>query len=81
MLKLKYMNKNLEKHEKTVYKFSLIITTISFIIILVLIAGQIYVRWYINQTFTFLGGYELEALTVSVFALLIGLANAYKPKN
>lgn len=79
MLLFIYMNKSLEKHEKTVYKFSVTISVISIIVITVLIIAQAYVRWYINQTFTFLGGYELEALTISVFALLIGLAHAYKP--
>jgi uncharacterized membrane protein YkgB len=70
-----------EKHEKTVYKFSMAIAIVSMIVIAVLLIAQAYVRWYINQSFTFLGGYELEVLTISVFALLIGLAHAYKPRN
>lgn len=75
------MNKNLEKHEKIVYRFSLLMTAISSVIILALIVAQAYVRWYKNQTFMFLGGFELEILTLSVFAALIGLAHAYKPRG
>lgn len=75
------MDKNFEKHEKMVYRFSLLMSAISAVIILVLIIAQAYVRWFKNQNFTFLGGYELEVLTLSVFAALIGLAHAYKPKK
>ena len=81
VLEYRYMNKNLEKHEKMVYRFSLVTSIISSAIILLLILVQAYVRWYKNQYFTFLGGYELEVLTVSVFALLIGLTHAYKPRG
>ena len=46
---------------------------ISIIIVLAFIALQTYVRWTLNQNFTFLGGFELEALTLAAFALLITL--------
>jgi len=38
-----------------------------------LTVAQAYVRWTINQNFTFLGGFQLEALTAASFALLIAL--------
>lgn len=37
------------------------------------IGFEAYVRWSLNQNFTFLGGWELEALTVSAFGLMFGL--------
>lgn len=46
-----------------------------------LCAVQAYVRWKINQNFTFLGGVELEALTVASFALLIALVVSAKNRE
>jgi hypothetical protein len=40
-----------------------------------------YVRWYVNQNFTFLGGWEMEALTLAVFALLIVLLRISERTN
>ena len=50
-----------------------IILTLSFIAVAVLSIAQAYVRWKLNQNFTFLGGGQLEVLTASTFALLIVL--------
>ena len=57
----------------TVRTVAMTVATISIIVVLGFIAVQTYVRWNLNQNFTFLGGFELEALTVSAFALLIAL--------
>ena len=46
----------------------------SLVAVLAIVGLQVYVRWFINQNFTFLGGGELEVLTVSSFALTLGLA-------
>ena len=78
------MNTNkptLEKHEKLIFCFSVAVSALSLIIVFSFIVAQTYVRWKINQTFTFLGENELEALTVSSFALLIGLLHAYRPQK
>jgi hypothetical protein len=75
------MDKNFEKHERTVYRISMVMSAVASVVILLLIVAQAYVRWFKNQEFTFLGGFELEALTVGTFALLVGLAHAYKPKK
>lgn len=46
------------------------------------IAGlQLYVRWYINQNYTLLGGSELEVLTVASFGLLFGLVYLHHREN
>ena len=47
------------------------ITVVTLLVVFGFVAFQAYVRWAINQNFTFLGGFELEALTVGVFALLV----------
>lgn len=39
----------------------------------VIVAFQLYVRWKVNQNFTFLGGFELEALTIMGAGLLAAL--------
>ena len=49
------------------------VTVLGLVVVFGLIALEVYVRWTANQSFTFLGGGELAALTVSTFALLYGL--------
>ncbi len=43
-----------------------------------LIGFEAYVRWSINQNFTFLGGDELPALTLASFGLLFGLVYLHR---
>ena len=59
--------------EKFIYSAAVTIAAISVLASFALIAAQVCVRWNLNQTFTFLGGFELEALTVSSFSLVIAL--------
>ena len=49
------------------------VTVLGLITVFGLIVLEAYVRWTTNQNFTFVGGGELGALTVSTFALLYGL--------
>jgi len=42
---------------------------------------EIYIRWYVNKDFAFLPGFGLEALTISVFALILGLAYIHRAEN
>lgn len=46
------------------------VIVLSTVIIFVLIVLQAYVRWTTNQGFTFLGGSELETLTLATFGLM-----------
>lgn len=71
----------LKRHEKFIFRFSVTVSLLSLIMILGFICAQTYVRWSINQNFTFLGGSELEILTASTFALLLGLLYAYRPQR
>lgn len=59
--------------EKTVYKVSFIIAWAFVLVIAGFIAAQSYIRWTINQNFTFIGGFGLEALILGTFALIIAL--------
>ena len=59
--------------EKFIYSAAVTIAAISVLASFALIAAQVFVRWNLNQTFTFLGGFELDALTVSSFSLVIAL--------
>lgn len=70
-----------EQKEKLLFAFSFIIACLSVLVSFVFIAVQTYVRWKINQNFTFLGGAELEVLTASGFALLIALLYMHRPKH
>ena len=55
------------------YKVSFIIAWVSVLLAFGFIVVQSYVRWTINQDFTFIGGFGLEALILGTFALLIAL--------
>lgn len=48
----------------TVYKLSLFTTAISFLALWVLVGADAYVRWNLNQDFTFLGDYGILALAI-----------------
>jgi xanthine/uracil permease len=50
-----------------------LVMIVSFIAVIGLSIAQAYVRWKLNQNFTFLGGGELEVITAGAFALLIVL--------
>ena len=74
------MNKSTQEFaEWLAFIFSFISMAIGLITVFVLVGLEIYIRWTINQTFTLLGGNELAALIISVFALTLGLAYIYRP--
>jgi len=62
-----------ERRERLVFWSSVLVAKISLLLVFALIGFEIYVRWFINQNFTFLGGFELEALTASAFAFTFGV--------
>jgi len=62
-----------------IFRFSAAVAALALCIVFVLTIAQVYVRWSVNQNFTFLGGNELEVLTFSSFALLLGLAYLHRP--
>ncbi len=64
-----------------VFWFSLIVAKLSFTALLILLGFQVYARWSINKDFAFLPGFCLEAIIISVFALIMGLAYAYREKQ
>lgn len=63
-----------EKRQNVVYWLSIITFVISAILLFGFIGVQTYVRWKINQNFSFLGGYALEALTLLVLGQITALA-------
>lgn len=67
--------------ERVIFYFSVFISSVSFVIVFGFVFFQAYVRWTQNQNFTFLGGNELEALTLGAFALLLCLAYCYRVKR
>ena len=69
---------NDKNRERITFLFAVVITALWMLIVAGLIIAQIYIRWSVNQTFTLLGGFELEALTFSVFALVLGLVYLHR---
>lgn len=74
------MNTFMEKHLGIIYWVSLVSALAMLALALVVSGFEIYVRWTINKEFTFLGGGELAALTVSGTALLLGLMYAIRSR-
>lgn len=70
-----------EKREKIVFYFSAGVSVVLLLTMLFLIGAQTYVRWFINQNFTLVGGNELEILTISVFALILTITYIYRPSK
>lgn len=71
------------KRSSIVFWLALVFAVLAVVAIVALVAAEVYVRWKVNQNFTFLGGYKFEALAISASALLIGLAHANRndPNN
>lgn len=67
------------RRERLVFRLTFISAAVAMIIVLALILVEAYVRWSMNLNFTFLGGSELEVLTVSAFATMLGLSYLYRP--
>lgn len=70
-----------ENRSKIVFILALVVAKLSFSAVLVLVLLEAYVRWTINKQFAFLSGFELEALTVSTFVLIISLSYLYRPSK
>lgn len=68
-----------EKREKFVFRFSVAVAALSFAAVFVVTGAQIYVRWFINQDFTIIGGNQLEVLTASAFLLILAIAYIGRP--
>jgi hypothetical protein len=66
-------------NREMVVQFAFVVATLMLVASVALVGFQIYVRWSINQDFTFLGGWGLEALLLSMTALILGLL--YTTKN
>ena len=74
------MNNLIQEHrQKLVFRLAFISAMLGFVAIFILIGLETYTRWFASKDFTFLGGFELETLTVSVFALIIGMMYMYRP--
>jgi hypothetical protein len=63
---------------KIVSLLSIIVAVLSALTVAGIIAAELYVRWKLNQNFTFLGGDSLAALIVSSFGLLLGLSFVHR---
>jgi len=65
-----------DKRHNFIYRFGLTVSILSAVTFFVILFAQIYVRWYINQNFTFLGGFGLESLSLLVLGLTLGLLHS-----
>ncbi|HVU80199.1 MAG TPA: hypothetical protein VHD37_02435 [Candidatus Paceibacterota bacterium] len=65
---------NKENRGEALFYISLTAAVLSLVAAFAAAAADAYIRWTINQNFTFLGGWEQEALTLGAFGLLFGLA-------
>jgi TRAP-type C4-dicarboxylate transport system permease small subunit len=70
-----------DRRERLIFRFAFISTAVAMVIVLLLVLAQAFVRYSTNQTFTFLGGNELEVLTASAFLAMLGLAYMHRPER
>lgn len=70
-----------EKRERFVFYFSVTTSILLLLVVLLLVGFQTYVRWFVNQNFTLVGGNELEVLTVSMSALVLAIASIHRPSK
>jgi hypothetical protein len=68
------------KNESTIYWISLVSAILMIALAIVISLFEMYVRWQVNKDFTFLGGGELAALTVSGTVLLLGLLHTSRSR-
>lgn len=54
------------------YYVALFGAVVSMLVFVALTIAQMYVRWYLNQDFTFLGGFGLEAWGAVFLGLTLG---------
>jgi hypothetical protein len=74
------MNPQMEKRQNFLYWLSLGSAISALACVATIGVFQVYIRWKINQEFTFLGGFELEALTISAFALIALLTYLHRSR-
>lgn len=59
-----------EKRSQLISSLTSVLAIIAVVAAFGLIIAQVYVRWSLNQNFTFLGGNVLEALLIAGFGTL-----------
>ncbi|MEK7132420.1 MAG: hypothetical protein AAB830_00015 [Patescibacteria group bacterium] len=70
-----------ETRQSLVFWLSIITFIVSAIMFLGFVAAQTYVRWAMNQNFSFLGGFELEALSLLVLGQIIALSHIHRAER
>lgn len=74
-------NSTYERRQTVLFRFVYISAIVMLFVVLITAGFELYVRWFVNKDFILLGGFELEALTISVSALILGMAYLYRPIN
>lgn len=64
-----------------VFRFSIGTFVVSSLLLFGFIVAQAYVRWTINQNFSFLGGFGLEALSLLVLGQIIALSYIHRAER
>ena len=76
------MNENTkEKRVSFIFRFSVIVSVLSLLVVFVTTGIQVYIRWFFNKDFLLIGGTQLEVLTVSAFILISVLTYIYRQER
>ena len=67
-----------EKRDHLLSMFAGLVALVGILTTFGFIGLEAYVRWSLNQNFSFLGGEELPALTLASFGLLLGLVYLHR---
>ncbi len=65
-----------EKKRKVAFIFTLIVAKLALLGVLFFVVAEAYVRWKLNQNFTFLGGFGTESLVLLLLGSIWGLLYA-----
>ena len=64
-----------------VFRLSIGTFVVSSLLLFGFIVAQAYVRWTLNQNFSFLGGFELEALSLLVLGQIVALSYIHRTER
>lgn len=70
-----------ERRQTLVFRLAFVSAILILLVVLITAGFELYVRWFVNKDFMLLGGFELEALTLSASALILGMTYLYRPTD
>ena len=68
-----------EQRQSLLFTVAMTVLISTGVVLIAMIGLESYVRYVVNLNFAFVGGFELEALTIGMFTLIIAMMYLYRP--